>query len=475
MSTTLVLAFPWGRYHANPWGRHVNEGEVELPPSPWRLLRALYATWKTRVPDLGEAVVHGLLAELATPPVFFVPRHEIAHTRHYYPDSVHRTGKASTDRTLDAFAAFERGGELAVRWPGELDADQHAALEKLAAALPYFGRADSLCEAAVPHDWQPTIAHEVWSPVDVAESVPAAAEVTTLLGPELPLNIEALVARPTDVRRRGLLFPVGTRFVGYQRTRTSVPAKRRRVPRRGRPVTAVRFSVLQPALPPETDALIYTDLLRQAALSKLGGERARREATVLGGKTADMQAATEQHRHAHYLPLIVAHRLTGLLVWAPGELPEDELAALTQLRQLRSRQRDAWKLEVRVSGIGEVGNLAPELTATSRPTAAWRSALPFTPPRYPKRSADWQAFLAAEIAREARFRGLPEPTVEPTDGDWVAYRRYRPSARMRRDPRQGQATCGSAFLRLQFPTGVTGPVALGHLSHFGLGLFRPER
>jgi len=36
--TMLVLTFPWGRYHANPWGRHVNEGAVELPPSPWRPL-----------------------------------------------------------------------------------------------------------------------------------------------------------------------------------------------------------------------------------------------------------------------------------------------------------------------------------------------------------------------------------------------------------------------------------------------------
>jgi len=45
----LVLTFPWGRYHANPWGRHVNEGAVELPPSPWR---PLCATWRTRAPEL---------------------------------------------------------------------------------------------------------------------------------------------------------------------------------------------------------------------------------------------------------------------------------------------------------------------------------------------------------------------------------------------------------------------------------------
>ncbi|MDQ3151354.1 MAG: type I-U CRISPR-associated protein Cas5/Cas6, partial [Actinomycetota bacterium] len=57
MPTTLVLTFPRGRYRATPWGRHVNEGAVELPPSPWRLLRALYATWRTRAPELAEGTV----------------------------------------------------------------------------------------------------------------------------------------------------------------------------------------------------------------------------------------------------------------------------------------------------------------------------------------------------------------------------------------------------------------------------------
>ena len=41
---TLLLRFPGRRYHATPWGHHVNEGLIEWPPSPWRLLRALLAT-----------------------------------------------------------------------------------------------------------------------------------------------------------------------------------------------------------------------------------------------------------------------------------------------------------------------------------------------------------------------------------------------------------------------------------------------
>src|SRR5260370_25183614 len=94
--TPLVLTFPLGRYHATPWDRHVNEGAVELPPSPWRLLRTLYAVWQTRCPELPELLVHGLLSALAAPPTFYVPPHTLSHTRHYYPDTA--TG---TDRVLD--------------------------------------------------------------------------------------------------------------------------------------------------------------------------------------------------------------------------------------------------------------------------------------------------------------------------------------------------------------------------------------
>lgn len=473
MPTTLVLTFPWGRYHANPWGRQVNEGAVELPPSPWRLLRALYAVWRTRAPELDEATVHALLARLAEPPTFHIPRHGVSHTRHYYPDAAHRTGATSTDRTLDAFAVFERGADLAVQWPFDLPADQHDALARLAGSIPYFGRADSLCTGSLPGDWQPG-PHETWVPVDVAESVSRDDAVTSVLGPQLPLQLDTLLARPADVRRGGLLFPAGTKLLGYQCSRTA-PAPR---PRPRRPValepTAVRFSVLQAGLPPETDALVYTDLLRQAALSRLGRLPEERVRTMLGGRMADDRPMSG-HAHAHYLPLITERRLTGLVVWAPGGLPEDELKALTDVQKLYSTVNPSWRLTLRVAGIGTGEQAAPELTAQP-PAGAWRSATPFTPSRYPKRYADWAAFLRDELSRELQVRGFPAArTVTFLDGEWAAWRRYRPSARLRRDRVQGQANRPSAFLRLGFDQEVRGPIALGHLSHFGLGLFVPER
>lgn len=59
---TLKLRFPGGRYHATPWGHHVNEGLIEWPPSPWRLLRALIACGFTtqhwsEVPPLARSLI----------------------------------------------------------------------------------------------------------------------------------------------------------------------------------------------------------------------------------------------------------------------------------------------------------------------------------------------------------------------------------------------------------------------------------
>jgi CRISPR-associated protein Csb2 len=473
LPTTLVLQFPWGRYHANPWGRHVNEGAVEIPPSPWRLLRALYAVWQTRAPELPEPVVLSLLSRLAEPPVFHMPRYDIAHTRHYYPDTVHTSAALSVDRTFDAFAVLGRDAELAVSWPFDLPSAEHTAFERIASSIPYFGRADSLCLGRLDDSWRPSD-HSQWTPVDAFDDVVPDMPGTAVLAPTLPLSADALLARPVDVRRGGLLYPVGTRFVGYLRT-SVVSAPRPLVETvRSAPAEAVRFAVLQPALPPETDSLIYTDLLRGAALNKLARSPGERPLTLLGGRTGDQTGSSKMerhHRHAHYLPLLSGRRLSGLIVWTPDGLPDDELKALADVGRLFSPMNESWRLTIRVAGIGSVLDLAPSLVG---PATRWESVTPFTPSRHVKKNANWLEFLTREITSELVYRSQPAPVaVRLVEQQWTAWRRYRPSARNRRDCDQGRVAKPSAFLRLDFAAPVTGPLALGHLSHFGLGLFAP--
>src|SRR5438270_4153191 len=115
MPIIFKLTFPAGRYHATPWGRHVNEGVPEWPPSPWRLLRALVAVWKRTCRELPEEQVRRVLTPLVTPPRFHLPPHKVAHTRHYMPWEK----KGPADRTLvfDTFVAVGRKEPLYFDWP----------------------------------------------------------------------------------------------------------------------------------------------------------------------------------------------------------------------------------------------------------------------------------------------------------------------------------------------------------------------
>lgn len=97
----LEVEFLAGRFHATPWSRSVNEGEVEWPPSPWRILRALVAAYYLRG-ETDLATLQGLCDKLATAPQFILPPTSAAHTRHYMPDD--KSGK--TGLVLDAFVVF---------------------------------------------------------------------------------------------------------------------------------------------------------------------------------------------------------------------------------------------------------------------------------------------------------------------------------------------------------------------------------
>lgn len=155
MSTSIALRFLVGRYHATPWDRQVNEAEVEWPPSPWRLLRALIAVWHRKVSPSGdgEEVLESLVQYLAgSLPHYRLPRATTAHSRHFMPEGRYISGVPSKNRTLvfDAWAAIDRDEELVVVWPDvELPEAEQALLAELLAGLGYLGRAEGWVEARV--------------------------------------------------------------------------------------------------------------------------------------------------------------------------------------------------------------------------------------------------------------------------------------------------------------------------------------
>lgn len=462
MSTSLGISFPWGRYHANPWGRHVNEAAIEWPPAPWRILRALYATWKARAPELAEDVVVELLQALAGPPSFLLPTFVEGHTRHYLPDVA-----SGTDKAIDAFAVFDPDSELVVTWPVDLGPQEEAALAEIAALVPYLGRAESICSVRILRD-VPTAGNPC-SPIGDGSDVSLDSAPVRVLLPKQPLNLECLIASTGKVRRARLLEPPGSRWGLYTPTQPARPQQqiRRKAPSAG--PTAIRWAISGPAQPSVNAAVAVTDILRQACLSRFGKRFAGARSAILAGKDSS-GSPLQGHQHGHYLAVDSDRDglLDYLLLWVPGGIDQDELSALASLDRLTGFRHisDFRPCRLGLEAIGNPDAVAPELWG---PAATWASHTPFAPPRHGRRRQSWVEVVQAQVAEELERRGFPNAlSIDLISKDWLAFRRHRPTTERLEDGRR------AVGVRIQFPQPVVGPLTLGSLSHFGLGLFTPE-
>jgi CRISPR-associated protein Csb2 len=468
VSTTLAFRFPLGKYHANPWDRAVNEGAAEWPPSPWRILRALVATWHTRWPDLPAADLEALLGALAGPPSYRTPRTVAGHTRHYLPDLEHRKGEQGhTDLTLDPFLSVSPDAELLVRWDADLENQQRQVLAKLAELLPYLGRSESVCEVRLlDEETQPD---ESWWR-------PEAGGPVRLLAVTPPVTLEMLEVTTTEVRKHRRTVPPGGRWVSYHTGGLPGDAVRRQEDRPRGDVTAIQFAVMGPVPVRATHGILLADRAHEVAGTALKEaeipELRRHEIMGTGGGRTD-------HAHAHWVSLPDSGErgafVRNLIIWMRGGLRTEEVRALLSLREL-SGKRGGYELsgfpdvELLFQAAGPAKVVAPELF---RRAARWRSLTPYLPVRHRKRET-LEEYLAADVAAELRYRGK-EPAavsrVEPGPGmtdRWASeFRRHRI---------QEKLACSrpGMRLRLEFAGSVEGPFLLGQLSHFGFGIFVPE-
>lgn len=518
MPITIKLTFPAGQYHATPWGRHVNEGVPEWPPSPWRFLRALVAVWKRTCPDLPEQQVKRVLEQLVHPPRFKLPRHRVAHTRHYMPWEK----KGPTDRTLvfDTFVSVGRGNQdpLLIGWPnGDLSPEDRSALKKLLENLSSLGRAESWVHAELSDD-------SVIFPIGEADPdepnpipvlcpdpssafgdeyyppVPDAKKIKKGLKPDEYLfdcpRWHLCLDTQTIHAERWAGVP-GAKWLNYARPSEQSIVTRRSLPRREERFAIARFLLDGPVLPLTTDTVRVAEKFRHAAMSRFGNwcerypERAQSflrtdvpgkySSTVLSGKALDGTIRTE-HRHAYYLPTSEndPHRITHVTVFAKDGFGDAEVAALCSLRKLKWRD-ESKELRVQLVGLGNRGDFNLDLFKASR---VWHSITPFVVHRHYKRrgrkrdlldrNADPRLAFIQLAAREEieRICGQAPAIIEPFNGiagvpRAIDFRRYRERGG---DDGRGRAF---GFLRLEFTEPIPGPISIGYGSHFGLGLFIP--
>jgi CRISPR-associated protein Csb2 len=208
---------------------------------------------------------------------------------------------------------------------------------------------------------------------------------------------------------------------------------------------------------------------------------------VFSGKDEQGAPLQDEHAHAFYLPSDEDGdgRLDHLTVYARGGFPRDEVRAIDALRWLKCGDLE---LSLLLVGLGTEADFRH--TRVLGNSAAWVSATPFLVTRHPKRRGqkrDPRAFfetpegrtefvkqvLREELERRGLYQeGIAIELLEITQ----AHPRLRPIQFKleRRKPGDDGASRPRGLFRLRLPQPISGPIALGHSSHFGLGLFVPE-
>lgn len=463
----LEITFELGRYHATPWGAHVNDAAVEWPPSPWRLLRALYSASRTNTTLEGrrEAADRALQALAdAPPPMYELPRTGAGHTRHYMPKpSYSPVATGETTKVIDSYLAVATDAPLRVWWDARLDAEAADALAVSARSVGYLGRSESVCSIRFAAGVAPSDGPSA-APLE-AEATTGKLDVVELLCPAPQQPLDTFAISVTELRSQRRLLPPGTRRVAYGVTREADRASPS-TPEPGlQPPTLAMLRLRGAGRPGLTEAVAVGQALRRALQSRFGSHGGGVSPTF-SGRRAD-RPRDDQHRHAHYLatPEADGPRIDRLYVWAPEGLGPGEVAALAGLSRI------SWPgiqdgLRCALTALGAEDALAlPRLIGPER---SWRSLTPFGLVRHPKQRAGELVDSAEDqVWRELAYRGFPEAAeVSLEKGSWHRFRSSKAgTSRLERASLVG--------VRISFRDPVRGPIALGALSHYGLGLMRP--
>jgi len=508
----IALTFPAGRYHATPWGRHVNEADVAWPPDPWRLTRALIATWHRKLDPrrYPRERLESLLAHMARaePPKFRLPEDVIhAHTRHYMPT---KGGKPTL--IFDAFVRVRPDDPILIAWPGlELPADEQNLLNALLESLGYFGRAESWVHAeSLEYDGDDFNCLPTESDVDTETG--EVGEIVRLLTPQPPDGytafrnqqlaarnrlpkkvaatlpeswLEALSLDTGDLQAAGWNLPPAARWISYRRPLHALKAvaTRHALRRPVRPattgLTAARFALYGKPLPRIEDAIRVCEALRAAVMGK--AKRLFGEQAIPRELSGHDLPNSNRHGHAFWLPDPDKRgKITHLLVHVPGGLSADALRVLTALTTVRYGEGDP--LRVMLEGIG-AASLFRAQTPLAGESTVWHSLTPYLHPWHLKKPAlrspeALHQALLAQLRKEwhARGEGLPEILGfrELPDCDFDG-RRLKPLHyhRFRRKRDLTQPDTLGRLIELRFAAPVRGPLALGFGCHYGLGLFAP--
>lgn len=487
----IELRFPTGRYHATPWGRNVNEGIVEWPPSPFRLARALVDVCKRRRPDWDEGRLEAVLRPLQNPAGFCLPAATAAHTRSYLHSN--EPDPTKKQKILDAFVVLDPESPVLACYQGGASKQVLDDLNELLGQLNYLGRSESWVTAScrmhstfnasamncVPDAGGPIqegmehVRVACLRPEEECEAIlQNAVEKTGRKGARKETVMswfQAMCLSTRELLQAGWSTPPAMIETDFLRRRDSLNAR----PSPGKRALRAEFRTAKYALhtkvPPRIiDTVPFSERIRAKLMGihrKMMGDNPADVSPKFSGKTAEGRP-DNAHRHVFILPLDEDRdgRLDHLLINSAEPFDAVEIRALDALSSVW--QPDG-KPDVRLTLV----------SLSNEPQGGhsnyWQSVTPFVLRRHHRRGrGEFLDWLAAEVRRECACHKLPNPqSIEWVDSVHAGGRDLRWLEFVR--GRKKQADNQAYGCRLSFSEPVRGPVVLGALCHFGLGLFLP--
>ena len=471
----IELQFPAGRYHATPWGRNVNEGEVEWPPSPYRLARALVDVWKRRRPDWREERVKCLLEALSAPVRFYLPPASAAHTRSYL--SSNERDPLSKQLIFDAFVVLDRQSRVLMGYECDLSPESIYDLSSLLEELNYFGRSESWVRATVAEEIPDVEWNSIPAPGNTAAQDGDIIRLACLVSPKVYEEsayqpdvytwIHALCLTTRDLLNEGWSDPPALRWADFVRPKYALqPKPIKDTPPLQQQFRCAKYALSSKVLPTIKETVSFAERIRAHLMGihrRIKNGDPTLISPIFSGKGPNGKPLKD-HRHAFFLPLDEDGdgRLDHLLVSTAEPFDNSELTAIDRLRSV-------WQPD----GRPDVQFVLVSLSDDSplQRSNKWVSATPFVTSRhYRKGRGTYHEWLSGEILKECSFHGLPVPsTVE-----WVPYtlhtqRSIRWMEFIR--SRKNTSTLRGHGCILEFDEPVKGPFAIGSGCHFGLGLF----
>ena len=534
---TIEIKFPARRYHATPWDANVNEGRVEWPPCPWRLLRAFIAVgysklgWQKELPPIAQSLICKLTSH---PPDFHLPKSTAAHTRHYMP--VMDGKKERKAKVFDTFLKLASGDSMLVHYNVTLEDDERALLGEIVASLAYLGRAESWVEAELVESKEATAPKTkrisvsiatsgdttrtrllasmeadrfaTWRQGAVEDAIQHLSDNAEAAGEPLspkklkseskkinqkypPDIVQALQQTNSDWQKTGWSRPPGSRWVDYQypdelfeRQPLTPLATNRAFKKPTAILLAIDGEGLRGTLRPKMQrALPLMELLHSEAIRYATKELNLGHLPELMGTTVDGKPRRGSHSHAHWLPLSFkgGGKIDHVLVTANEGFSRQAIQAISCIRWAYAKGLNT--LSVNMVGQGDLSSIYQQLSASGKistdtlavlkPSNTFVSATPMVLRKYLAKHG--KKTFAGQVYEELNERGLPAPvSIEIMSNQHMAQNKLK-GYLLRRGKKKNQPPHESSWAcKLTFDQIVPGPITLGYASHFGLGLFKAE-